>query len=259
VRKCEGGANEIVGADEVMQCSSCEKDVCEHHYKTCSVDSAVHCTKHLRRTHGSHRLLCERHREECAFEPASIFATDELQECASCGAQVCDKHSHKCVEDGRVHCDRDVIALRNEPGKFACLTHGAICHVDRTGHRIADTVQCPVCTRAACKSHVRACGWCGRGVCLSDFKTMNSNCVTCTQLKELTEPSDALIETVATTLDNRQRPTKMKSARDATHTIVEVHLGWTRRVVLAIRHSDGVAEIGKTHSAVGSKKLPRSA
>ena len=88
---------------------------------------------------------------------------------------------------------------------------------------------------------------------------MKSNCLTCTQLKEITEPSDALVAAVTTALGGEQRPSRWKTARDATHTIVEVHLGWTRRVVIAIRHSDNVAEIGKTHSAVGSKKFRRSA
>jgi hypothetical protein len=259
VRKCEGGANEIIGADEVAQCSSCEKDVCEHHSKTCSVDRAVHCSNHLRRTHGSHRLVCEQHREQCAFEPGTIFATDEVQECVSCGVCVCTKHAHACVEDGLLHCDRDVIALRNEPGRFACLTHGAICHVDRTGYRIANIAHCPVCAKATCQSHVRACDWCGRAICLTDFKSMKSNCLTCSQLKDIAEPSDALVAAVATPLGSEQRPSRWKTARDATHTIVEVHLGWTRRVVIAIRHNDNVAEIGKTHSAVGSKKFRRSA
>ena len=259
VRHCEGGANEPVGADEVAQCSTCEKNVCEQHAKTCSVDRAVHCTKHLRRTHGSHRLVCERHRENCAFEPGGIFASDELQECGSCGARVCATHSHACVEDGRLYCDKDVIALRNEPGKFACLTHGAICHVDRSGHRTSDAVQCPVCAKAACKSHVRTCEWCGRTICFSDFKSMHSHCLTCAQLKEVAEPSEELVAAVLKALQSDQHPSHWKSARDATHTIVEVHLGWTRRVVLAIRHSDNGAEIGKTHSAVASKKFKRSA
>lgn len=259
VRQCEGGTNELVGIDEVTQCATCGSDVCESHCKTCSVDRAVHCTKHLRRTHGTHRLVCGQHREECAFEPGSIFAADELQECASCGARTCGTHSHACVEDGRLHCDRDVIALRNEPGKHVCVTHGAICHVDRSGHRISDTVACPVCAKPTCKSHVRACAWCGRTVCFSDFKSMHSNCLTCTQLKDLAEPSETVIAAVMKALDTDQRPTRWKTASDATHMIIEVHMGWTRRVVLAIRHSDNVAEVGKTHSAVGSKKFRRSA
>ena len=259
VRHCEGGSNELVGADEVTQCASCEHDVCEVHAKHCSVDRAVHCTKHLRRTHGTHRLVCAEHRENCSFEPGGIFATDELYDCASCGARACSTHSHACVEDGRLHCDRDVIALRNEPGKFACLTHGAICHVDRGGHRMSETAQCPVCAKAACKLHVRACEWCGRTICFSDFKSMRSNCLTCSQLAEVAEPSEELAAAVAKALDSEQRPSHWKTARDATHTIVEVHLGWTRRVVLLVRHSDNVAEIGKIHSGISGRKFKRSA
>ena len=189
------------------------------------------------------------------MEPGGVFAADELHECASCGAQICDRHSHACVEDGQLHCDKDVIALRNEPGKHVCLTHGAICHLDRSGHRVADMLQCPVCAKSACKLHVRACAWCGRMICLSDFKSMHSNCLTCTQLKDVAELPEELIVPVTKALESETRPSRWKIARDATHTIVEAHPGWTRRVVLAVRHADNVAEIGKTHSVVGSKKL----
>src|SRR5206468_12393674 len=86
---CEGGKREAVGRDEVAPCSSCENDVCEHHRSICAVDQRVHCSKHLRRTDGSRRLVCAEHRDECAFEPGAILASDEMESCTSCGRAAC--------------------------------------------------------------------------------------------------------------------------------------------------------------------------
>ena len=47
---CEGGVAEIVGPDEVTDCASCERVVCERHRSICAVDRKVHCSRHLRRT-----------------------------------------------------------------------------------------------------------------------------------------------------------------------------------------------------------------
>lgn len=43
-----------------------------------------------------------------------------------------------------------------------------------------------------------------------------------------------------------------KVARDATHLVIELALGWTRRTVLAVRHGEGKAERVVGHSALGS-------
>jgi hypothetical protein len=255
VRLCEGGTGEPVGADEVTRCSSCEKYVCEHHRSVCTVDQHVHCSKHLRRTDSSRRLVCETHREECAFEPGALFASDEVGACTSCGRQACHSHSHPCIEDGRLYCDQDALMLSKQPGKYVCRTHSSICHVDQRVYRLGETVNCPVCAKATCTSHLRTCSSCGRKVCVSDMHVAQSRCGTCAQLRDVAEPSDALIDAVVTALGARQTPKRWRTARDATHTLVEVDLGWTRRAVMAVRHGDNVADAGRAHSAIGWRDL----
>jgi hypothetical protein len=255
ITQCEGGRSEHVGIDEVTRCVSCGKSVCEHHRSTCAVDQSVQCSTHLRRTDASRRLVCDKHRDECSFEPGAVFASDEVRACAACDRQSCTRHSHTCVEDGRVYCDKDSVVLRNEPGKFICRAHAVVCHVDQGAYRVGQTADCPICTKATCKAHLRGCGWCGRMVCVKDLDAAHSRCTTCAQLRDIAEPSDRLIDAVASALENRPTPKRWRAARDATHTVVELDLGWTRRVVLAVRHGDNVASVGRTHSAVSSKTL----
>ena len=253
--QCEGGRSEHVGVDEVTRCVTCGKSVCEHHRSTCAVDQSVHCSTHLRRTDASRRLVCDKHRDECAFDPGAIFAADEVAVCTSCGLRGCNRHTHPCVEDGRVYCDKHAVMLRNEPGKFVCREHSAICHVDHTAYRLGQTTDCPVCAQATCKSHLKTCGWCGRMVCVTDMNAAHNRCSTCAQLRDIAEPPDNLVAAVASALGDRPTPKRWRAARDTTHTIVELDLGWTRRAVLAVRHGDTVASSGLTHSAIGSKRL----
>ena len=253
--QCEGGRSEHVGVDEVTRCVTCAKSVCEHHRSTCAVDQSVHCSTHLRRTDVSRRLVCDKHRDQCAFDPGAVFASDEVAACTSCGVHGCSRHAHPCVDDGHVYCDKHAVMLRNEPGKFVCRAHAAICHVDQSAYRLGQTTECPVCALATCKSHLRTCGWCGRMVCVTDLNAAHSRCGTCAQLRDVAEPPDNLVTAVASVLGDKQTPKRWRAARDATHTVVELDLGWTRRMVLAIRHGDNVASYGLTHSAIGSKRI----
>src|SRR2546425_8474091 len=86
-------SNEPVGVDEVTQCASCGKSVCTAHQALCAVDGQVHCSQHLRRTDQSRRLVCARHRASCTEESGAVFASDEVEACASCGKLVCAGHS----------------------------------------------------------------------------------------------------------------------------------------------------------------------
>lgn len=258
LRLCEGGTSERVGIDEVTRCTSCEKYVCEEHRSTCAVDQSVHCSTHLRRADASRRLVCETHRDQCAFEPSATFASDEVAACSACERHVCGRHSHPCLEDGRLYCDHDIMLLRNRPGQYVCRDHGAICHVDQGAYRIGETVECPVCAKATCSAHLRNCASCGRMVCVADLRNPSSpqkRCITCAQLKADADPDDHVIDAVVAALGGRQTPKRWRTARDATHTVVEVDLGWTRRVVLAVRHRDNVADTGRRRSAIRSKPL----
>jgi len=112
-----------VGIDEVKQCASCDKSVCTTHQAVCVVDGQVHCSRHLRRTDTSRRLVCPRHVAGCAYEPDTLFASDEVGACASCGKVVCAGHSAECVADGLRHCTTHLEPLVDVDGAYACEAH----------------------------------------------------------------------------------------------------------------------------------------
>lgn len=252
---CEGGTSEPVGRDEVERCSDCQGYVCETHRAGCAVDHRIHCSKHMRRSDESRRLVCTAHQAECSFEPGAIFASDEVWPCATCGRRGCGRHSHVCVEDGGRYCDEHALLLRGEDNVYACKAHVARCHVDMGAHRIGTTAPCPVCDRTTCKQHLRSCSSCGRQVCVRDFVAHGDHCTTCERLTTTGDPSDHVIAAAAALLGERPTPRRWKTSRDATHTIVEMDLGWTRRVVFLLRHGDTAASGGRSHSILGSSPL----
>jgi hypothetical protein len=96
LRHCEGGTNEPVGVDEVVQCTSCDRSVCTAHQAVCAVDEAIQCSRHLRRADSSGRLVCEHHRATCVAEPDAVFASDEVSACPVCGKTACAQHQGAC-------------------------------------------------------------------------------------------------------------------------------------------------------------------
>jgi len=108
LKYCEGGTNEPVGVDEVAECASCGKSVCTAHQAVCAVDGQVHCSRHLRRTDKSRRLVCARHRAGCAEEAMAFFASDEVEECPVCGKGACAEHRAACGHCGRQVCTADL-------------------------------------------------------------------------------------------------------------------------------------------------------
>jgi len=209
----------------------------------------------MRRTDGSRRFVCDQHQAQCTFETGAVLASDEVVPCASCGRTACDDHSHKCVEDGRRYCDEHSLVLRNEPERFACHEHAKVCHVDGAAYRLSQARPCPVCAKWACDSHLRECSWCGRSVCIRDFSTRLDRCLTCARLTATPNPPDNIIAAAATLVRGGAAPKQWKTARDADHTVVEVALGFKRRVVFAVRHGDNVPRGARSHSMVGSKVL----
>jgi hypothetical protein len=200
VRTCEGGANEIVGPDEVARCATCGRDVCERHQAQCAVDNKVHCSRHLRRTDRSRRLVCEHDRAACAQEPNAIFAVDEVQ-------------------------------------------------------------PCPACTRLSCATHMRRCLNCYRTVCSAEYRAADSrNCSTCAKLEPVSDPPDALISAaVALRGADGPKAKSWKVSRDATHMVVELDFGWTRRLVFTVPHGDDRASSAVSHSMLGSRiEVPSS-
>jgi hypothetical protein len=138
---------------------------------------------------------------------------------------------------------------------MACPEHHTICHVDKVAFSLSGTRSCPVCQRFACAEHTKVCVNCGRSVCTPDLSRGPNRCVTCDQLRGWDDPSDAAIAAVIEARGGQQAGAKeWRVARDATHSVIELSHGWTRRTVLALRHGDNRAEHVMTHSAFGSSR-----
>ena len=251
---CEGGSDEPVGRDETVRCVSCERHVCDRHRVVCAVDGRVHCSRHLRKSDRSGRLVCEEHRAECREEPGSIMASDEVRSCASCGKDVCDVHGGECVEDAERHCVSHLSSLADLPGRRACEQHRTVCHVDGVAFSLTGTRACAVCGKLACEKHRVGCPSCGRQVCSRDHD--GKICGSCSRLDVTVDPSDDLIQ--AALAANGGKPPKAKrwrTARDATGTVVELDFGWTRRLVFSVLHGDLKPRTVVQHSLLGAKRL----
>lgn len=251
---CEGGTFEPVGRDEAVACASCDRFICERHQVKCEVDGQVHCSRHLRPSDYSRRLVCERHRASCAYEPAGIFAADEVHSCATCGKQACLGHTGECASDSRRHCRDHLEPLVDEPGQLACERHRTTCYLDGRAFSLRGTETCPICERRACASHIVRCKWCGRSVCTGDVASGHGRCTTCRSLAPIMDPPDAVV--VAATFVKRDRaPVKAwRVARDASHTVVEIDLGWTRKVVFSLLHGDTRPAAVVRHSLFGTRR-----
>jgi hypothetical protein len=253
---CEGGHNEPVGVDEVVRCASCERDVCRMHQTACAVDNLIHCSRHLRRSDASGRLLCEKHRDTCAEEPGAVLATDEVLACATCGQQVCHRHSATCNEetvDFR-HCQRHMAPLADRAGAPVCEKHRTICHVDGLTYSLTGAKACEVCGKPACEKHRMACRWCGRFVCTKDI--YQGKCRTCAKLARTADPADELVQAaVAANDDEPPKAKSWKTSRDASGTVVELELGWTRKLVFAVPHGETAPSTVVQHSALGTKRV----
>lgn len=259
LRHCEGGTNEPVGVDEVTECASCGKAVCTAHQAVCAVDGQVHCSQHLRRTDTSRRLVCGRHRAGCALETVAVFASDEVGVCASCGKLVCAGHSAECAEDGLRHCITHLEALHDVPGSYGCAEHRTQCRVDGPAFAfsLASVSECPICGKGACAGHRAACGYCGRPVCTADLDQQSRRCSTCTQLAVIAHPPEEVVTAArAVTAGGPRRSRAWRMARDRSHLVVELDLGWRQRAVFTLRHGDSVADSVVKHSLLGSKRRP---
>ena len=250
---CEGGSNERVGLDEVDRCSSCERYICRHHAVTCLVDDRLHCSRHLRRSDRTGRLVCEEHRTSCADEPNSVLATDEVAACATCGRNVCENHWGICLVDGVRHCSSHLLALRDQPGAVGCAEHRTTCAIDSVAFSLTGTKECPVCSSLICSAHLGACLNCARRVCVRELE--NGTCVTCRRFEDLVDPDDSL-HAAAIEANKGEPPAakRWRSARDAGHTVVELDLGWRRRLVLSVRHGEARPATAVYHSLLGSER-----
>lgn len=253
---CEGGKNEPVGSDEVSRCASCARHVCGAHQAACAVDGRVHCSAHLRRMDRSRRLACEQHQAACAYEPAAVFAVDEVFKCVSCGATACADHVATCAHDGAVHCRQHLAPLADQVGQSACDRHRATCHVDQKNYSLGAVVACPACARETCRDHLRTCAYCARAVCVADVETTTGRCSTCRRLSAPHPPLEDL-SAAAVVANGATAPTakEWRSARDATSVVVDIDLGWSRHLVFTVGHGSQVPQTVMTHNLFRSRRV----
>jgi hypothetical protein len=244
--------------DEVTQCATCEQAVCTAHQAVCAVDGQAHCSRHLRRTDASRRLLCAKHWDACTYEAAIVFASDEVEPCASCGRHVCANHSAECVVDGLRHCTVHLAPMMDANGSYACEKHCKHCHVDGKAFSLTGVSVCPVCGEDACVQHRGACAYCGRLVCTTDLGKLETTggrrrCATCANLAAGDVPAGVVAAAVAAAGGDRKASRAVRVARDHSHSVVELDLGLSRKTVVAVRHGDLVADSVVKHSLLGSK------
>lgn len=216
-----------------------------------------HCSTHLRRTDRSRRLVCEHHRASCSFEPQAVFASDEIFPCATCSRLGCNEHQAICVEDRNPHCLDHMLVVRDGNGESACEKHRSVCHVDGAVFTLKGTSACPGCGRLACATHSRECLACRRTVCIDEYSAAHPrHCATCLRLAPADDPPDHVLNAVVELRGGDASPPKAwKIARDARHVIVQVDLGWSRRLTLSVPHGVDRAERAVATSILGSRVL----
>jgi hypothetical protein len=74
-------------------------------------------------------------------------------------------------------------------------------------------------------------------------------------LTTVADPDDLLIQAASHALSDDAKAKSWRAGRDATHRVVELDLGWTRRVVFTARHGSDVPDSVLRHSLLGTKRV----
>lgn len=252
---CEGSTREAIGRDEAALCGTCGASICERHQMQCVVDLKPHCSRHLQRTDRSRRFICAAHVAACDREPGAMFAADEVHACTECGATSCVNHGAACYQDRTWYCREHLVALMDVQNALACATHRTVCHVDGRSFSPQGTTPCEICARPTCRMHLRACRWCGASAC--DPDRVGDRCVTCTRLAPEPNIPDEVVAAAAT-ITGEQKVKQWLLARDAGRFVVQLELGWLRRLVFSVPHGTATAVRAVRHSPFGSMPLGTS-
>jgi hypothetical protein len=251
---CEGATSEPIGRDEAEPCGTCGKYICARHQVCCVVDGKPHCSNHIRRSDRSRRFICGSHAATCDHEqPDVVFAADEVHGCVECARVSCDTHGAACHEDQRWHCREHMVVLHDLVEAVGCGVHHSVCHVDGRTFSLAGTSACDVCDRLTCRTHAGRCAWCGGRACASDMAS-GGRCATCSSLRVASDIPDDVIAAVARVSPD-ERVKERSIARDGSRFVVQLDLGWTRRMVVVVPH--GAVEPSRVlrHSLFGSKQV----
>jgi hypothetical protein len=250
---CEGATSEPIGRDEAEACGTCGLFICERHQVRCVVDERPHCSSHIRRSDRSRRFICNEHVASCGHEETDVlFAADEVHACVECRRTSCDRHGAACHGDQRWHCREHLAVLNDLADALGCEQHRSICHVDVRTFSLEGTKQCEVCARTTCRTHMGMCAWCGARVCAKDLH--GDRCVTCGKLELADDLPDDVIAALAR-VSGEARPKQRLVARDGSRFIVQLDLGWTRKVVITVPHGAAASSRVIRHSLFGTTGL----
>lgn len=248
---CEGATSEPVGRDEALACGTCGIFVCERHQVACVVDGSIHCSKHVRRTDRSRKFVCDSHMASCGHEePDIVFAASEVHACVTCGREGCERHAALCFGDQRWHCRNHLEVLNDQVDALACAEHRSVCHVDRRAFSMEGTSPCDSCGRATCRTHTKSCSWCGGRVCSGELP--EDKCLTCRSLATAEDIPHDVIAAIARLRDDL-KPKQRLVARDGGRFVIQLDLGWTRRMVVTVPHGAARPVRVLRHSLFGSR------
>jgi len=195
---------------------------------------------------------CLRHCEGGTNEPVGV---DEVAHCASCGKTVCTAHQAVCAVDGQVHCSPH-LRRTDQSQRLVCARHRAACALESGTLFAADEVgACPICGKGVCQTHRAACAHCGRSVCAADVSAEARRCATCVQLAAVSDlPQAVVAAALAATGSGPKASRRWRMARDRSHVVVEMDLGWKQTAVVTLRQGDNAPDGVVKHSPLGSRK-----
>jgi len=288
--RCSVCAEDFCADHGIAQCRVDAQPACDEHVRVCPSCRLEHCTAHegsctegeghtacsacLAACGSCGRLVCNRHAEQshteapkgsrrlCAAclryceggtnEPVGV---DEVAQCASCGKSVCTAHQAVCAVDGQAHCSPH-LRRTDTSQRLVCARHRATCaHEPATLFASDEVGTCPICGKGVCESHRAACAHCGRSVCTADLSVESRRCATCGELAAVSDLPDAVVAAALTAIGRGPKPSRRwRMARDRSHLVVELDLGWKQMAVVTLRQGDNVADGVVKHSPLGSRK-----
>ena len=262
--------------EHVRLCPSCRLQHCTAHEGVCAEDGHTACSACLAPCGSCARVVCNRHAEQsdaeapkgkrrlcaaclrrCEGGSNERVGVDEAAQCASCGKTVCTAHQAGCAVDGQVHCSQH-LRRTDASRRPVCGRHRATCAEEPAVLFAADEVAaCPVCGKSVCQSHRATCAYCGRRVCTADLGQPSRRCATCAQLAVASDPAESIVAAALAATRRRSAPRasrRWRMARDRSHVVVELDLGWKQKAVFTVRHGENVPDTVVNHSLLGSKR-----
>ncbi len=265
--------------EHVRRCPSCRLQHCTAHEGVCAEDGHTACATCLAPCGSCGRVVCNRHAElsdaeapkgkrrlcaaclrRCEGGGDERVGVDEVAQCASCGKTVCTAHQAACAVDGQVHCSLHLRRTATSR-RLVCGRHRATCAEEQAVLFAADEVEvCPVCGKSVCASHRATCTYCGRRVCTADLRRQGRRCATCSQLAAATDPPESIIAAALAATGRRSAPgseRRWRMARDRSHLVVELDLGWKQKAVFTVRHGESAPDTVVKHSLLKSLRNAR--